>query len=157
MLAKDRQKPQDKLVAIVKSEELCIDIINTLNDQNKIPLKKRALVGYRLLDHAINSYESARYANTIKVYNSGSKRERMKSELIASKEMMNVCSDLRLIPGALCIKPDTKWLINLQKKATVCKLTIDKWRESDSKRFAKYDDNDNKNIIIKENPFIYKG
>ena len=63
MLKKDRPQTYSKLDALNKTENLAKNIIRTVNDEEKIPKRKRNIIGNRLVDHSINCYENARAAN----------------------------------------------------------------------------------------------
>ena len=146
MLQKDRKPLSSKLDAINRTETLCKNVINTVNDNDKIPTRKRSLVGNRMVDHALHAYEFARYANLIEVKDLETAQLRLGYERSAEKEMFDLCTNLRLLPCAVNETPTCKWIVHLQEEAHSCFILLSKWRASDELRFNKYK---------KVNPFLY--
>ena len=138
MLKRNRKPLSSKLDAINRTETLCKNIINIVNDDNKIPKRKKAIIGNRLVDKVLSCYEDARYANLIEVTDTATMKERISFEKKAEKEALDLCSDLRLLPCAVTESPTAKWIVHTQEESYNCYKLINKWRESDEKRFEKF-------------------
>lgn len=136
MLKKDRPKTCSKLEALNKCEQLAKDIIITVNDEKKIPKRKRNLIGIRLIDHSINSYEYVRAANKYIPETVDEKKDRIYHEKLAHLECLNLCTDLRLLPTIINCDPVTNWYVNLVKEAVECENILHKWYKSDIKRYG---------------------
>lgn len=136
MLKKDRPITYSKLEALNKTENLAKSIIKTVNDENKIPKRKRNIIGIRLIDHSMNCYENARAANKYIPETIEEKKDRINHEKISHLECLNLCSDLRLLPTVVNCDPTVKWYVNLVKESVDCENILYKWYKSDLKRFG---------------------
>lgn len=135
MLKKDRPATHSKLEALNKCENLAKEIIKTVNDERRIPKRKRSIIGNRLVDHSINCYEYARCANKYIPETIEEKKDRIYQEKNADIECLNLCTDLRLLPTVINCSPTEKWYVNLIEKAVECENILHKWYKSDLKRF----------------------
>lgn len=137
MLRKDRREPKDSLKAL-QYAEYNANLSQLLANNNKfIPKRKYNTIGKRLVDHAINAYEFARFANHLEPDDEIEKAERLNAELKACKESLDLCSDIRLLPAILNIPITDKRIENLTSSAVRTNKYLTRWYNKDRHRYNK--------------------
>lgn len=139
MHAKDRKPTKPELKALEETEHLVGKVASIVYDETKIPKRKR-VIGERMLNSSISAYEKIRAANKIPLLkNEELTKQRIDISSSAEMDMMNVSSDIKLLPTVVSnLKGTEPWLIEVRSVAVACKNITNKWVRSDMSRAEKY-------------------
>ena len=151
MLKKDRNKLNTGLDAIDKTEKLCNDLIKIVNDDTKVPKRKKYL-GEMTLNHAIKSYENSRLANNIIPNNDHDIKARISFSTRAAYESFHTLTDLRLWNHNMNCDKKTKWYYEIMMKGVECNELLTRWNQSNINML----DKDRKDVEEKRNKIIKK-
>lgn len=135
VLAKDRKEP--KLAVMAKGKELAIDIIKLEEDNNKFPIRKQRIIGERMANHAINSYEYLHEANMIYPDSRKKLNKRLDLGLKAKEEANALNADLELLPYIIPSSENTKWYNDLVNQSIRYETMLHKWIKGEHDREVK--------------------
>ena len=152
MIKRYRKEAKSELSALQYSEETANLVARMTNRDDFIPKRKQKVIGDRLVNHAIETYEYIRFANSIKPTTLKEESIRLSNELNACKSSMNLCSDIKLLPNIIGIPIGDKRIEMLTISAVKSNNIITAWYNADMERYEKHkeEDRDERAKRIKE-------
>ena len=100
----DRNPPQTRFIAGELTKQLAIDVNKMVNNESNFPKKQKYMIGNRLVENSIKAYELIRRANITPTTSDYFMKQRLNLARNAYAAILDVCSDLSLLPDILNFK-----------------------------------------------------